>query len=132
MQIEIPHKKELRQFGLIIGSFFVGLFGILFPWLFNFTFPLWPWILATILWSLAILIPNSLKFIYQGWMLIALGLGWVNTHLLLGIVFYLIITPMGLIMRVMGKAPIKPKSSQFESYRNLTSTYSSKHMERPF
>ena len=132
MSIEIPDKKGLREFGLMTGGLFVGLFGLLFPWLFNFTFPLWPWIVAGVLSGLALLIPNSLKWVYQGWMSFALVLAWINTRLILSIVFYLLITPMGLIMRLFGKNPMKNKSPQSESYRSLTTPYSPKQMEHPF
>jgi len=132
MSIEIPDKKGLREFGLITGGLFVGLFGLLFPWLFSFAFPKWPWIIAGVLWGLALLIPNSLKWIYQGWMSFALVLGWINTRLILAIMFYLIMTPMGLVMRLFGKNAMKNKPSQSESYRNLTPSRSPQHMERPF
>jgi uncharacterized membrane protein len=132
MHIEILDKKGLREFGLITGGMFAGLFGLLLPWLFSFDFPLWPWIVAGILWGLALLIPNSLKRIYQGWMYFALVIGWINTRLLLAIVFFLIITPIGLFMRLFGKNPVKNKPSQSTSYRNLMLPRSPKHLERPF
>jgi hypothetical protein len=132
MHIEIPDKKGLREFGLIMGGFFVGLFGLLFPWLFGFAFPIWPWIIAVALWIPALLIPNHLKPIYQGWMFFALILGWINTRLLLAIVFYLMITPMGLIMRLFGKNPMKNLPDISDSYRKSTPDRSSKQMEHPF
>lgn len=132
MHIEIPDKKGLREFGLIMGGFFVCLFGLLFPWLFSFAFPVWPWILATALWIPALLIPNSLKPIYYGWMFFALILGWINTRLLLALVFYLMITPMGLIMRLFGKNAMKNRLDNSESYRKSSSSRSSKQMEQPF
>ncbi len=132
MSIEIPDKKGLREFGLITGGLFVGLFGLLFPWLFSLAFPKWPWIIAGVLWGFALLIPKHLKWIYQGWMSFALVLGWINTRLILAIMFYLIMTPMGLVMRLFGKNAMKNKPSQSESYRNLTPSRSPQHVERPF
>jgi hypothetical protein len=134
MHIAIPDKKGLREFGLVTGALFVGLFGVLFPWLFQFGFPLWPWIIAGILWGLALLVPTGLKPIYHGWMFIAIIIGWINTRILLALVFYVIITPMGLIMRLLGKQPMKKFSSSVTSYRQLTPTRSRspQHMEHPF
>ena len=132
MHIEIPDKKGLREFGLIMGGMFAGLFGLFFPWLFDLAFPRWPWIIAGVLWGLALLIPKSLTWIYHGWMFIALILGWLNTRLLLGIMFYFVFTPMGLIMRLFGNNPVKNKPSEADSYRHLTSPRSPQHMERPF
>lgn len=132
MHIEIPDKKGLREFGLITGGLFIIFFGLLLPWLFGFAFPLWPWILASVLAGLALLIPNSLKLIYYGWMSIALIIGWINTRIILAIVFYLLITPMGSIMRLFGKNAMKRKPSKLESYRKLTPSRSSKQVEFPF
>ncbi|MEN8217056.1 MAG: SxtJ family membrane protein [Pseudomonadota bacterium] len=132
MHIEIPDKKGLREFGLVTGGLFVALFGLLFPWLFGFDYPYWPWIVAGVLWALALVIPNGLKWIYQGWMSIALVIGWINTRLILAIVFYLIITPMGSIMRLFGKNPVKRKPSQLDSFRKITHYRSPKQMEHPF
>ena len=132
MHIEIPDKKGLREFGLVTGGLFVGLFGLLLPWLFGFDLPLWPWILAGVLSGLALLSPNGLRLIYYGWMFMALILGWINTRILLGLVFFLIITPMGSIMRLFGNNPMKKKPSQSDSYRHATEQRSPKHLEQPF
>ncbi|RKZ36528.1 MAG: sxtJ [Gammaproteobacteria bacterium] len=132
MNIEIPDKKGLREFGLITGGLFVGLFGLLFPWLFSFALPVWPWVIAGVLWGLALLIPQHLKWIYRGWMSFALVLGWINTRLILGIMFYFIMTPMGLIMRLFGKNAMKNRAPQSDSYRTLTPSRSPQHLERPF
>jgi hypothetical protein len=44
-----------------------------------------------------------LKPIYIGWMSFAFALGWVNTRIILGVVFYLIFTPVGIFGRLLGK-----------------------------
>jgi hypothetical protein len=124
MHIAIPDKKGLREFGLVTGALLVGLFGVLLPWLFHLGFPLWPWIIAGILWGLALLLPMGLKLIYHGWMFIAL--------ILLALVFYLIITPLGLIMRLWGKQPMQRFQLPVTSYRQLTSPRPPQHLERPF
>lgn len=132
--IEIPDKKGLREFGLVTGGLLAGIFGLFLPWLFGLAYPLWPWIIGGILGVWALLIPNSLKWFYKGWMSIALVIGWINTRIILAIVFYIIITPMGLIMRIFGKNPVKNKPSKLDSYRSLPNSHSlsSKHMEHPF
>ena len=132
MQIEIPDKKGLREFGLVTGGLFVGIFGLLLPSVFGFNFPVWPWVLAGILWGLALLLPNGLKQIYRGWMHFALAVGWVNTRILLAIVFYLMITPFGLIIRLFGRSSVRNKPSQSTSYRKIIQPRSSNHLEHPF
>jgi hypothetical protein len=44
-----------------------------------------------------------LRPIYTAWMAFARVLAWVNTRLLLGVFFYLVLTPLGLVMRLFGK-----------------------------
>ena len=44
--------------------------------------------------------PGLLKYFYVGWMKLAFVLGWVNTRLLLVLIFYLVFAPIGLIMRI--------------------------------
>ncbi len=47
-----------------------------------------------------------LKPIYKGWTWIAHKIGWFNTRLLLGLIFYLVLAPTGLMMRIFGKDPL--------------------------
>ncbi len=133
MNIEIPDKKGLRDFGLITGGLFVALFGLLFPWLFNVNIPVWPFNLAGVLWILALLIPNTLKPIYTVWMFFGLILGWINTRIILALVFYIIITPIRLIMLLFaGKTFSQNKPKRSKTFRNITEVRSPKHMEKPF
>ncbi|MDH5639498.1 MAG: SxtJ family membrane protein [Nitrospinota bacterium] len=46
--------------------------------------------------------PMALLPFYRVWVKFAMKLAWVNTRLILGLVFYLAITPLGLIMRLFG------------------------------
>lgn len=45
----------------------------------------------------------ALKPLYVAWMAFAFVLGWINTRLLLGVFFYLVLTPIGLALRLTGK-----------------------------
>lgn len=94
--------KELRQFGLMVGGIFsvIGLWPVLvhgghLRW--------WALILGMVLMGLGAAIPGSLRHVYKGWMAIGHVLGFINTRILLGVIFYGLITPMGLVMRLMGK-----------------------------
>jgi hypothetical protein len=57
-----------------------------------------------VLGGIAIFASRSLgAAIYRTWMFAALPIGWTISHGILGIVFFLVLTPIGLIMRAMGK-----------------------------
>ncbi len=76
-----------------------------------------------------------LKPLYIGWMTFAFALGWVNTRLLLGIFFYIILTPIGLILRLTGKdlldKRIDRKAPSYWKKRDRTATDRSQY-ERLF
>jgi len=128
------NEKELRKFGLVTGSIVAVLFGLFLPWLFNHALPLWPpWIIAGVLIVWALILPATLAPVYKGWMRIGMALGWFNTRLILGILFFLIFTPIGLIMRLLGHDPMQRKiDGDLETYRISLSQKHPEDMEKPF
>jgi len=125
--------KELRHFGLITGLLFILIFGLFLPWLLQHSWPKWPWIIAGPLWVTALLVPGWLKPVYTIWMHIGHILGWINTRIILGLMFYIIITPFGLILRLSGKDPMARKmDEQQESYRVQTNSEDKNSMENPY
>lgn len=76
-----------------------------------------------------------MKPIHIGWMTLAFALGWFNTRLLLALFFYLILTPIGVVMRLLGVDLIDQKiDRQAQSYwkkRDL-SKFDPKHVTRTF
>lgn len=126
--------KGLRKFGLITGIIVVVLFALFFPWVFDATsMPTWPWIIAALLWIPALVWPGSLKSVYVTWMKIGHGLGWINSRIILGIVFYTVVLPMGLIMRLLGKDPMTRKYDQTAaSYRVQSMREPKDRLEKPF
>ena len=65
-------KKGYREFGLVTGAIVVGLFGLLLPWIFDWNFPRWPWIIFGVLGAMALIAPMSLKPVYKYWMMFGL------------------------------------------------------------
>jgi hypothetical protein len=77
--------------------------------------------------------PRSLTHVYRLWMRLGEGLGWINTRLILGVVFYLLFTPLGLYMRLRGKDPMRRTlAPEAESYRVVRQPRSSSHMLHQF
>ena len=128
-----PDKKELRNFGFITGGLTPVFFGLLLPWLFGHNFPRWPWIVAVVLVAWALVLPMSLKPVYRVWMTIGLCLGWINTRIILSIMFYLIILPVGAVMRLAGKDPMaRSINREQKSYRVTSVVPDKKHVEKPY
>ena len=104
-----PGKGELNWFGLIFLAFF-GLVGAL-VWFKagRHVTARWIWIGAGAITLLYYAVPPLRRLLYLAWMYAAYPIGWVMSHLVLGIVFYLVFTPIGLIMRLLGKDPMHRK-----------------------
>lgn len=128
-----PSKKELRNFGLVTGGLTPVFFGLLLPWIFGHDFPKWPWIVGVILALWGLTLPLTIKPVYRVWMTIGNCLGWVNTRIILSIMFYLIILPVGFLMRLLGKDPMaRDLNKEQKSYRVTSTVPENKHMERPY
>jgi hypothetical protein len=128
-----PNKTELRNFGLITGTIFAALFGLLLPCLQGNSLPPWPWVVAIILWLLAALAPTILNPIFQVWMRVGLILGWVETHVILGMIFYGIVMPMGIVMRLLNHDSMtRIFETSLSTYRSPSQPKTKASMERPF
>ena len=128
-----PGSHELKQFGLLTGALIAGLFGLLFPWLLEKSSPWWPWLISTILILWALLWPLTLKPLYIAWMRFGSFMNRITTPLLLGIVYFLIITPMGWMMRMVDRDMMQLKvNPDTQSYRRQSQHHSRETLERPF
>src|SRR4249920_19340 len=94
--------KELRTFGLVVGGIFsmIGLWPIIYR---GDPPRIWALSVGALLVGLGLVFPIGLRHIHRIWMKIGHVLGYINTRILLGVIFYGMITPMGMIMRLSGK-----------------------------
>ena len=115
-----PTRRDLRVFGVGVGAF-LALFGTLAMW------PAWPFSephpraggalagLGTGLLVLGVLAPGVLRPVRAAWMRVVAPIAWFNTRLLLGIVFYGILVPTGLVRRLFGD-PLAVRTAPQTSY----------------
>ena len=96
-------KQTYRQFGLTLAVFISLVFGLFIPWLKDSPMTTWPWIVSAVLSGWAAILPGTLGILYRPWMAIGHRLGLINTKLILGLMFYLVFTPVALFLRLMGK-----------------------------
>ena len=124
--------QHVRSFGLIVGGIF-ALIGV-WPALWRGDpFRLWSLILGGILIALALAWPRSLTRVYRVWMTVGEVLGWINTRIILGMLFYLLFTPMGWGMRLRGKDPMRRTLvPEAESYRVVRQPRPASHMLHQF
>jgi hypothetical protein len=69
----------------------------------------WIWITAGCALGISRVIPPLFKAIYRIWITFSIVLGYFVSRILLTIIFLIVITPMGLIMRIVGKDPMERK-----------------------
>ena len=109
--------KKLREFGILIGFGFPIFIGLIIPALIGHTFKIWTLGIAFPSLIIGILKPELLFYPYKGWMALGLALGWINSRLILGLVFFLVLQPIALIMKFVGHDPLKTKKRNQISYR---------------
>ncbi len=94
-------KKDLRNFGLLVGGVLFAL-GALLWW---YDSPAHPYLLGIggVLFVLGILFPKVLTPLQKVWMGIAVVMGFFMTRLILSILYYVVFTVIGLLLRLVGK-----------------------------
>ena len=133
IEIQTLDSKGYRKFGLTTGAIVIVLFGLLIPWLFSLNYVKWPWILGGVLVLWALLAPSTLKPVYVGWMKFGNVMNWINTRIILGILFYGIFLPIGALMRLFGYDPMHRKlDSGLSSYRVTSDNDDKNNVERPY
>ena len=94
-------KKDLRKFGITVGIV-TGALALLFFWRQKESAS-WFLIISITLLFFGITLPFVLKPIQKIWMSLAVIIGWFVTRVILIILFYLVVTPLGLIARMFAK-----------------------------
>jgi hypothetical protein len=117
-------RKNVRNFGFLFGGIFLAA-SLLMIYRGNGA---WIWAaLATVLFGAGGVAGYPLlKPVYTAWMMFAFVLGWINTRVLLGVFFYLVVTPLGLFLRLTGKDLLDEKLDRGAA------TYWLKRERKPF
>ena len=85
-------------------------------------FRLWPlWIGGASL-VLGIYKPYLLYYPYKGWMTLGHTLGWINSRIILGLIFFIVLLPIALIMKFFNYDPLNKNKNKKKSYREKIET----------
>ena len=82
---------------------------------------------------MAMLAPPVLAPIHRRWMKLAEVLGWINTRLILIVVYYLLVTPIGVLMRLFGRSPLAIDRKAGTYWKKPSPhSYGDRHFEKQF
>lgn len=99
--------RALRQFGVLVGGVF-GAIAVFIGWRAGWDFPTWAAVMGGVGLALVVfglVAPRVLRGPYVAWMGLAVVLGFAVSRVLLTLVFGLLVTPIGLVLRALGRAP---------------------------
>ena len=114
---EIISKKQLREFGLLIGFGFPLLIGWLIPAVTGHGFREWTLWVGFIGLIVGLTSPRLLYYPYKFWMKLGDTLGWVNSRIILGLVYMIVLLPISFVMRLIGYDPLRTKLKEVKTYR---------------
>ena len=103
-----------RSFGIVFFIFFLII--ALWPLLNNNEIRLWSLIISLIFLILGILNSRLLNPLNKLWMKFGLLLGRIISPIIMGIIFFIVVTPIGLFMRILGKDLLNLKYNNNKSY----------------
>lgn len=133
INIDTSNRIEQRKFGFVMAAA-IAIIGCLRWALHGFAgFPVYFLVTAAVFFIPAFIYPFLLKPVFDAWIKLALVLNWIMTRVFLAFAFYLLITPVRLVLLVFSDDPLKRKWSEsgttyweepeeqpeeFERYRN--------------
>jgi saxitoxin biosynthesis operon SxtJ-like protein len=121
-----------REFGLLVGAVFT-LLGLW--WFYRGKFATAAYVFTisgVVLVLFGVAVPRVLIVPRKFWMKLAEGLSYVSSRIILAIVFFLVLTPIGLIKRALGWDPLQRRSGSRDSFWTTYPARDSKHYEKMF
>jgi len=98
-----PSQRELRWFGVIV-LVFCGAVGLILRYRFDLGTAAWiAWAIGALVAAVFYAVPPVRRALYVGWMYLFYPVGFVLSHVVLGVIYYLVVTPVGLVLRLLGR-----------------------------
>jgi hypothetical protein len=95
------NKSDWKKFGITMGIILVVIACCLL-WKKNNSFP-YVFVLAAAFLITGIVVPSMLKPVYKAWMVLSVMMGYIMTRIIMAVIFYLIVTPIGFLAALVGK-----------------------------
>ena len=102
-----PSPAKLRAFGILLVVFVAVLGGLSGFRADRLKVAFEVWIVGGVLAAIYLLVPAVRRPMYVGYMCAAFPIGWTVSHALLAAVYYGVVTPIGLVLRLSGRDPLQ-------------------------
>jgi saxitoxin biosynthesis operon SxtJ-like protein len=124
--------RQLRSFGFIVAGGFAVI--ALWPVVWRHgSVRTWALILSTALAVSAIVLPSALRPVHRVWMVLGEVLGWVNSRIILSVVYYLVIVPLGTARRLFGSDPMRRNfEPDADTYKIARAARPAAHMKQQY
>lgn len=116
------NKKTLREFGYLISFGFPFFVGFLIPFLTGHNIQIWTLFISIPTLFIAIIYPNGLKIFYKSWMFLGFILGWINSRIILGLIFFIVLCPTAFFLKLFGFDPLRKRNFNQPTYRQIIKT----------
>ena len=120
---ETISKQQLREFGLLIAFGFPLLIGWLIPAVTGHGFRVWTLWIGFPGLIIGLNSPRLLYYPYKFWMKLGVILGWVNSRIILGLVYVGVLLPIAFIMRLTGYDPLRIRKKGKKTFREERKNY---------
>ena len=135
MEVRIPARlsaAESRKFALTVGIAFIVLGGLAW-WRGRVLVAGVAAGIGVALLIASLVVPSRLGPIYRGWMRLAALLSKITTPVFMGVVYFVVVTPSGLLRRIAGKNPLlRPRTAKSFWVARTTDGQRQSGMERQF
>jgi hypothetical protein len=126
-----PDARELRTFGLLVGAVF-GLIAV-YPLFKGETIRAWSAVISAALIAPAIFFPPLLALPHRIWSMIGHILGWLNTRIILTLLYFAAIVPVSLVLKILGRDPLKLSfDPELDTYREKPEKQGGSDIRRQF
>jgi hypothetical protein len=122
---------QLRSFGLILAGVFFLL--ALWPLVFDGNVRLWGLLLSGLFGLPALLAPLALRYPFRVWMLIGHCLGWLNSRIIMTLLFFLVFTPVAIVFRIIKRDVLERRLEPgLTTYRVAKERRTASHLKHQF
>lgn len=131
----MAHKRPAnpeRSFGISVGAVLCAI-ALVLLWRGRVGRAEWIGGVGVVLLVFGLVQPRLLRPISDVWWRFAAALGWFNARVLLSVIFFLILTPLGLVWRLTGKDPLARRRHNWPGWTPYPARYkNAKHFDRMF